>query len=254
MTDRLKGKLALISGGSRGIGSSIAEAYAREGARVIISSRKQEGLDGTAAEINAKYPDSVIARACHIGHPEKIEELVQWAEKEHGVPDVLVNNAGTNPYFGPLLGVTPELWDKTFDVNLRGFFEMTRQLALRWQDKETKGSIVSIASVAGLRAAPLQGVYGMTKAGVISMTMTLAVELGPNGIRANAIAPGVIDTRLSAMLVNNPEIIKIFTEHTALKRYGQPEEIAELAVYLGSNESSFVTGQTFCVDGGFTIA
>ncbi|MBW1810295.1 MAG: SDR family oxidoreductase [Deltaproteobacteria bacterium] len=254
MTDRLKGKLALVSGGSRGIGSSIAEAYAREGARVIIASRKQEGLDSTAAEINAKYPDSIIPRACHIGHADKIEELVSWAEKEHGVPDVLVNNAGTNPYFGPLLGITPQLWDKTFDVNLRGFFEMTRQLALRWQANETKGSIVSIASIAGLRAAPLQGVYGMTKAGVISMTMTLAVELGPNGIRANAIAPGVIDTKLSAMLVSNPDIIKIFTEHTALKRYGQPEEVAELAVYLGSDESTFVTGQTFCVDGGFTIA
>jgi NAD(P)-dependent dehydrogenase (short-subunit alcohol dehydrogenase family) len=254
MPARLEGKLALISGGSRGIGAAIATAFAREGARVVISSRKLEGLEATAREVNDSYPDSAIPRACHLGHPDQIEELVSWMEGELGIPDILVNNAGTNPYFGPLLGVTPELWQKTFEVNLRGYFETTRQVAQRWQDGDRKGSIVNIASVAGLRAAPLQGVYGMTKAGVISMTMTLAVELGSVGIRVNAIAPGVIETRLSAMLVQNPDIIRVFTDHTALKRYGQPEEIAELAVYLGSDESSFVTGQTFCVDGGFTIA
>ena len=152
-----------------------------------------------------------------------------------------------------MLGISPELFDKTFQVNLKGVFEPTRCAANKWGEKGEKGVIVSIASIAGIQAAPLQGVYGMTKAAIISMTKTFAVELGTLGIRINAIAPGLIDTRLSAALTGSPDIVKIFTDHTALKRYGQPEEIAEMAVYLGSEESSFVTGQTFCVDGGYTI-
>ena len=254
MAQRLEGKLALITGGSRGIGAAIAAAYVGEGARVIIVSRKQEGLDATAQEINAKYPDSVKARACHIGHPDQIEELISWLEKEPGLPDILVNNAGTNPYFGPLIDTPPVLWDKTFEVNLRGYFETTRKLVKRWQENNRGGVVISVASVAGLFAAPAQGVYGMTKAAVISMTKTLAVELGPSGIRINAIAPGLVNTRLSAVLIQDPDMSKIFTEHSALRRYGEPEEIAGLAVFLASDESTYVTGQTYCVDGGFSIA
>ncbi len=253
MAKRLDGKLVLVTGGSRGIGAAIAEACAREGARVVIASRKQEGLDRTAAEINQKYPDAVIPRACHVGHADQVDALFDFVDSELGTLDVLVNNAGTNPYFGPMLGIPGELFDKTFQVNLKGVFEPTRRAASRWTEKQKPGAIVSIASIAGIQAAPLQGVYGMTKAAIISMTQTLAVELGTLGIRINAIAPGLIDTRLSQALTGSPEILKIFTEHTALKRHGQPEEIAELAVYLASGESSFVTGQTFCVDGGYTI-
>lgn len=254
MAKRLEGKLTLVTGGSRGIGAAIAEAYAREGAKVVIASRKQPGLDQVASEINAKYKDSVIPKACHVGHADQVEGLIDFVDKELGTLDVLVNNAGTNPYFGPMLGISPELFDKTFQVNLKGVFEPTRFAAAKWSEKEKPGAVVSVASIAGIQAAPLQGVYGMTKAAIISMTKTLAVELGALGIRINAIAPGLIDTRLSAALTGSPEIVKIFTDHTALKRYGQPNEIAELAVYLGSDESSFVTGQTYCVDGGYTIA
>ena len=253
MGKRLEGKKALVTGGSRGIGAAIAEAYAREGAKVVIASRKQPGLDQVASEINAKYRDSVIPRACHVGHADQVEGLIDFVFSELSGLDVLVNNAGTNPYFGPMLGISPELFDKTFQVNLKGVFEPTRFAASRWSEKGEKGVVVSVASIAGIQAAPLQGVYGMTKAAIISMTKTWAVELGSMGIRINAIAPGLIDTRLSAALTGSPDIVKIFTDHTALKRYGQPEEIAEMAVYLGSDESSFVTGQTFCVDGGYTI-
>lgn len=253
MAKRLEGKRTLVTGGSRGIGAAIAEAYAREGARVVIASRKQPGLDQVASEINKKYKDSVIPRACHVGHADQVEGLIDFVFSELSGLDVLVNNAGTNPYFGPMLGISPELFDKTFQVNLKGVFEPTRYAVNKWTQKEKKGVIISVASIAGIQAAPLQGVYGMTKASIISMTKTLAVELGTLGIRINAIAPGLIDTRLSAALTGSPDIVKIFTDHTALKRYGQAGEIAEMAVYLGSDESSFVTGQTFCVDGGYTI-
>jgi NAD(P)-dependent dehydrogenase (short-subunit alcohol dehydrogenase family) len=250
---RLEGKIALVTGGSRGIGAAIAEAFAREGSRVVIASRKQEGLDETAGEINARYPDSVLAKTCHVGDPDQVDELVAWAEAEAGLPTVLVNNAATNPYFGPLLGVEERAWDKTFEVNLKGYFYMARAVAKKLMAEKSKGAIVNVTSVVGMRAAPAQGVYAMTKAGVISMTQTLAVELGPAGIRVNAIAPGLVETRFARLLVNNPNLRRMFTDRSPLDRHAQPEEIAGLAVYLASDESSYLTGQTIPVDGGYTI-
>jgi NAD(P)-dependent dehydrogenase (short-subunit alcohol dehydrogenase family) len=252
MSKRLAGKIALVTGGSRGIGAAIAHAFAREGARVVISSRKAPELEATAARINAEFPDAVIARTCHSGQPQAIEELVAWIDKEVGLIDVAVNNAATNPHFGPLLTVEWSMWDKTFEVNLKGYFEVTRQVARRLIDRNHKGSIINVASIAGLRAAQMQGLYGMTKAAVISMTKTLALELGRAGIRINAIAPGVVETKFAATLVNNPDILKQFTDRAPLGRHGQPDEIAGLAVYLASDESSFLTGQTLAIDAGWT--
>jgi NAD(P)-dependent dehydrogenase (short-subunit alcohol dehydrogenase family) len=166
----------------------------------------------------------------------------------------LVNNAGTNPHFGPMLEASEAQFDKTFEVNLKGPFELIRLLANHWLEKEIKGVVVNVASIAGESAAPFQGIYGMTKAALISMTRTLALELGRRGVRINAIAPGLVDTKLSAALTQNPDLAKMFTDRTALGRYGQPEEIAELVVYLASDESRYVTGQTFNVDGGYSIA
>ena len=254
MADRLKGKKAIVTGGSRGIGEAIATAFAKEGAKVVIVSRKQESLDEVAEKINSQVPESVLARACHQGKIDQVEALCEWANATLGRVDILVNNAATNPYFGPMLDIPEVLFDKTFEVNLKGPFELTRRVTSMWREQQKPGSVINISSVAGTLAAPLQGVYGMTKAAMIAMTKTLAVELGPAGIRVNSIAPGLIDTKLSQAIVSSPDLVKIFNDHTALKRHGQPEEIAGLAVYLASDEASFVTGQTICADGGYTIA
>ena len=175
-----------------------------------------------------------------------------WVEKEVGVVDIAVNNAATNPHFGPLLTVEWSMWDKTFEVNLKGYFEVTRQVARRLIENQRQASIINIASIAGLRAAPMQGLYAMTKAAVISMTQTLALELGGAGVRINAVAPGIVDTKFAAALVKNPEILKRFTDRAPLARHGLPDEIAPLCVYLGSDESSFMTGQTLAIDGGWS--
>jgi NAD(P)-dependent dehydrogenase (short-subunit alcohol dehydrogenase family) len=250
---RLADKIAIVTGGSRGIGAAIATAFAAEGARVVIASRKAAELEAAAKMANVKHPDRVIPRVCHTGTPGAIAELVEWVEKEIGVPDIAVNNAATNPHFGPMLTVEWSQWDKTFDVNLKGYFELTRQVARRLVAANKRGSIVQVASIAGLRAAPMQGVYGMTKAAVISMTQTLALELGGANIRINAIAPGLVDTKLAGAIVSNPDLAKHFTQRAPLGRHATPEEIAPLAVYLASDESSFVTGQTFAADGGWSI-
>ena len=179
-TQRLQGKSALVTGGSRGIGAAIAEAFAREGARVIIVARKAEELEATAARINDKLGEKrVFAKAGHTGRPDVIGELFAWIDKEHGALDIAVNNAATNPYFGPLLNVEWSAWDKTFDLNLKGYFEVARQTAKRLLASNRGGAIVNVASVVGLRGFPMQGVYAMSKAAVISMTQTLARRARP---------------------------------------------------------------------------
>lgn len=252
----LKGKVALITGASRGIGEAIAAAYVRSGARVAIASRKREGIDAAAARI-AALPgvdaDQVAAFVCHAGKAEQVQALVAEVCGHFGTLDVLVNNAATNPYFGPMMGASQAVFDKTFEVNARGYLDVARAVAKVFIDAEKPGSIINVASVVAMTAAPLQGIYAMTKAAVVSMTKTLAVELGPSKIRVNAIAPGLVETRFAAAIVGNPDMAERVVQRTPLGRYAQPEEIAGAALYLASDAASFVTGHTLVVDGGMTV-
>jgi NAD(P)-dependent dehydrogenase (short-subunit alcohol dehydrogenase family) len=188
-----------------------------------------------------------------MGRPADVQALVAAALAAFGKVDVLVNNAAANPYFGPLLGIEEGAWDKTFEVNLKGYFTAARAVVEHLRSRGAPGSIVNVASIVGLRAAPLQGVYGMTKAAVISMTRTLAQELGPERIRVNAIAPGLVETRFAAALVESDELRGRFVSRTALGRHAQPDEIAGAAVYLASDASAYVTGHVLVVDGGTTM-
>lgn len=254
MAGRLQDRLAVVTGASRGIGRSVALAFAREGAVVVLASRKPEGVEAVAVEI-AAAGGRAHARALHVGQLDAIGPWWDRLEAEVGTPDILVNNAGTNPHFGPLLTFEWAAFDKTFEVNLKGAVEMTRQLARRHLAKGAgrPASVVSVASILGQTAAPLQGVYGMTKAALMSFTRTLALELGETGIRVNAIAPGIVDTRLASALTGDPVLRGRLVDHTALKRIAKPDELAGVALFLASDESSYVTGQTIFVDGGYTI-
>ena len=245
----MEGKVVVITGASRGIGEAIAHACFDAGAKVVLASRKQPDLDRVAGEID-ESGDNVLAHACHTGKPEDVEALFAAAAEKFGQLGALVNNAATNPYFGSLLDTPDRAFDKTLEVNTKGYFYVAREFVKHLRARDAGGSIINVASVAGLRAAPMQGVYGMTKAAVISMTQTLAYELGSSGIRVNAIAPGLIETRFASALIKNDMLREHIVGRTPLGRHGQPAEIAGAAVYLASDASSFMTGHTMVIDGG----
>ena len=249
MSSTLQDRLAVVTGASRGIGLATAQAFAREGAHVVLVSRKLPALEEAAEAIRAAG-GRATPMACHVGRPEAIAELLD-ALAPLGVPDILVNNAGTNPYFGPMLDAPMSAWQKTFQVNLEGPFELARQVARRLIDAGKPGSMMFVSSIYGVAAAPGQGIYGMTKAAAISLVKTLAAEWGPHGIRVNAIAPGLIATRFAQVLVEDERFLDAYNARASLGRHGTPDEIAEAALWLAGDGSSYVTGQTLTVDGGF---
>ncbi len=247
--DDLRDRVAIITGASRGIGSAIADALADRGARVVLSSRKQADLDAEAERINARHPGAAIAVAAHAGNPADLERLVDTTLDRHGRLDILVNNAATNPYFGHTVDASLGAWDKTFEVNVRGVFALT-QLAVHKYLGEHGGVVVNVASVGGLRVAFGLGIYNITKAAVIHLTKQLALELGPRGIRVNAVAPGLVKTRFAEALWGNEEILKRVLESTALGRIGSPEEIGRVVAFLASDDASYLTGEVVVIDGG----
>jgi dehydrogenase/reductase SDR family protein 4 len=247
----LEGKVALVSGGSRGIGRACALAFAENGADVVVSSRKLAGLDAVAEEIKARGRKG-MAVASHIAKVEESANLVEKVKAEFGRIDILVNNAGTNPYFGPIIDAEEWAWDTTMNVNLKGPFILS-QLVARVMRKQGGGTIINTASVGGMRPGQMQGIYSITKAGLIMLTKVMATEWGKYNIRVNAIAPGVIKTRLSEALWKEPAVGEAATKRTALGRLGEPEDVAGAVLYLASDASSYVTGETIVISGGSTV-
>jgi NAD(P)-dependent dehydrogenase (short-subunit alcohol dehydrogenase family) len=247
----LTGKVALITGASRGIGETIALAYAAAGAQVVLSSRKQESVEAVAARVRAAGGEA-LAIAAHTGDAEAVQNLVARAVETFGGVDILVNNAATNPHFGPILTAEESHWDKTLDVNVKGYFRVARACAASMIARGG-GKIIQMASVAGKTPQPGMGIYSVTKAAVIMLTEVLALELAPYNIQVNAIAPGFIQTRFSQAIWSNPILNDAILQMIPQQRMANPEELTGIALYLASPASNFTTGATFVVDGGQLI-
>ncbi|MCA9008774.1 MAG: SDR family oxidoreductase [Planctomycetaceae bacterium] len=246
----LQGKVALVTGGGRGIGKAIARRFAEAGANVVIASRKLENLQATARELDG-LPGKVLPIACHVGRLEQLQNLVSETEAQLGSVDILVNNSATNIGQGPSLDVTDEMLDKIVDINIKAAIRLVRLTVPQMMKKGT-GSIINISSIAGIEPQPQGMLYSFTKAGLIMITRSWAREFGPAGIRCNAIAPGLIQTDFSEHFWKNEEYRKQLEQTQPIPRIGQPHEISHAALYLASAEASFVTGQVFVIDGGMT--
>ncbi len=244
----LEGKTALITGASRGIGESIAETLASKGAHCILASRKIEALEKVVDNIKANG-GSAEAIACNMGYLEQINELMNAVEKKHGKLDILVNNAAANPYFGDMLNAEEWAWDKINDVNLKAPFFLTQAAAKMMKDTGG-GAVVNVSSVNGIRPAPLQGIYSVTKAALTCMTQAFAKELAAFNIRVNALLPGLTDTKFSSAITANEDIKNMVVAQIPLQRVARPDEMAGAVLYLVSDASSFTTGSCITCDGG----
>lgn len=247
----LTGKVAVVTGASKGIGEAIAQLYSSAGAQVVVSSRKQEAVDRVANSIN-DAGGKAKAIACNMGDMNDVQKLITETITAFGRIDILVNNAATNPTFGPVIETNEAAFDKIMNVNVKGPFELAKK-AYPFMKEKKSGSIINISSVGGLRPEAGLGIYSMSKAALISLTKVMAKEWGDDNIRANVICPGLIKTKFSEALWSNDKIMHTMMRMLPIKRVGTPEEIAALALFLGSDASAYCTGSVFTADGGFTI-
>ncbi|MEQ8482884.1 MAG: SDR family oxidoreductase [Pseudomonadales bacterium] len=251
----LTGKVALITGSSKGIGRAIAEEMARHGARVVISSRKADVCNEVADAINAELsgqPGGAVAIPAHIGHREEIERLVAQTREQLGPIDVLVCNAAVNPYYGPMRELPDSAFEKILGTNIISNHWLA-QSVLPGMIERKDGAIIVVSSVGGLKGSSDLGAYCISKAADLQLVRNLAVENGPHNVRVNAISPGLVRTDFARALWENPDLLKRRTANDPLRRIGEPEEIAGIAVYLASRAGTFTTGQNFVIDGGSTI-
>jgi len=244
----LTGKVALVTGASRGIGEAIANTLADYGAEVIVTSRKIEGCQEVADKINAAG-GKATAMACHIGEVDQIHNTVAAVKEKFGKIDILVNNAATNPYFGHVLDTDLGAFQKTVDVNIRGYFFMSVEVG-KIMKAQGGGVILNTASINGVKPGLAQGIYSITKAAVINMTQTFAKECGPMGFRCNALLPGLTDTKFASALTSNEQMLEKVNSSLPLRRAAQPEEMAGAVLYLVSDAASYTTGECLVVDGG----
>ena len=247
----LPGKVALVTGASRGIGESIARTLAAYGAHVIVSSRKLESCETVVAAIR-EAGGSAEAMACHIGEMAQIEAVFAAIEQQHGRLDILVNNAATNPYFGSIVDTDLASFQKTLDVNIRGYFYSSVH-GVKLMAKNGGGSIVNVASVNGVIPGDKQGIYSITKAAVMSRTTAFAKACASSGVRVNALLPGATDTKFASALVHNPAVLDKMMPHVPMRRVAHPDEMAGAVLYLASNAASYTTGTCLNVDGGYLL-
>ena len=245
----LTGRIALVTGASRGIGRAVALSLARHGAVLVVTSRRLEACEAVAQEIR-EAGGSASALACHIGEPEQITRTVQEIERRHGRIDILVNNAATNPYYGPSVDMPLTAFQKTVDVNLRGYFWAAIEAGRR-MIAQRRGAIVNVASVNAFRPMDGQAVYSMTKAAIVNMTQALAKEWARHGVRVNALVPGLVETRFAAAIHENEKLRAAMERLVPAGRIAQPEEMAGAVLYLVSDAASYTTGSCLTADGGW---
>jgi NAD(P)-dependent dehydrogenase (short-subunit alcohol dehydrogenase family) len=249
---KLDGRVALVTGASRGIGAAIAKGLAAQGAHVIVSSRQAESCDKVVIAIRTAG-GSAEARACHIGDPDQIMSTMKGIEATHGRLDILVNNAAANPYFGHVVDTDLFAFQKTVDVNIRGYFFST-STAAKLMAKHGGGAVVNVASISGVVPGPNQGIYSITKAAVISMTKVFAAECASMGVRVNAVLPGITDTKFASALVQDEHMLAQYLPRVPMRRVAQPEEMVGAVLYLVSDTASYTTGVCLNVDGGYLVS